>query len=909
MKRRIVSFVMVLVLALGLCVPAMAATTETVEISYRAIKLNLNGKEIVPCDAKGNTVEPFIMNSNGTTYLPLRAIGQALGLDVAWDGAANTITLTSGGAVLTGSGASGSTKGSKSADITYRDIKVYLDGVKLDLRNSAGVVIEPFIMGGTTYLPLRVIGQALGIQVGWDSATNTVSLTAEENSGSDLERLIVAAQGLNGNFSPFFYDTVGGERVVELTQLELFSSDRGGAVVTEGIDGEVRSYKGKDYFYNGIADLDITENADGSVYYDITLRSGLRFSDGSAVTIDDVIFSLYVLLDPMYDGISTISEYPIEGLEEYRGGMEKRMDLILAAGPEGYRATKAYTEEQYNTFWNAFWAAGDEFCREIVDYCADYGYYGVKEAASAWGYSLPAGATVRDFFKAIVDEWGYDLSDEGINYEYAKSSITELLEKQLGSRAGEFTAGVLTSASASNISGIQKTGDNSLRIVTEYIDPLFIYELEFFVAPLHYYGSDALYDYDSDSFGFVKGDLSGIKAKSGKPMGGGAYSFRSFGKGEVMLAANAKYYKGCPKTPNICLMESVESDKIFHIMTGTADIAECEYSHDLVHTIKMANSNGELQGEDISAMAVDYRGYGYIGLSAKNVCIDTGKGEADWGSEASKNLRKAIATVLAVYREVSVDSYYGDGAKVIEYPISESSWAAPQKGDEGYEEAFSKDKNGKDIYTLRMSKEERYEAAKTAALGYFAAAGYTVDIRSGKILSAPKGAPMSVECLMPAGGVGDHPSFMILCEASNALEEMGFNLIITDITNTDEVFDAVNAGRADMFAMAWNSGRDPDMYQIYHSLGASNEKSYWIKDAELDALIEDARSSTDPAYRKAIYRECFDIIADWAVEVPVYQRYSGYNVFSSQFIDVSTVTPDQSPFWSWTRDIEKLKMK
>ena len=67
MKRRIVSFVMVLVLALGLCVPAMAATTETVEISYRAIKLNLNGKEIVPCDAKGNTVEPFIMNSNGTT--------------------------------------------------------------------------------------------------------------------------------------------------------------------------------------------------------------------------------------------------------------------------------------------------------------------------------------------------------------------------------------------------------------------------------------------------------------------------------------------------------------------------------------------------------------------------------------------------------------------------------------------------------------------------------------------------------------------------------------------------------------------------------------------------------------------------------------------------------------------------
>lgn len=40
------------------------------------------------------------------------------------------------------------------------------------------------------------------------------------------------------------------------------------------------------------------------------------------------------------------------------------------------------------------------------------------------------------------------------------------------------------------------------------------------------------------------------------------------------------------------------------------------------------------------------------------------------GSEASKDLRKAFATVFAVYRNVAIESYYGERASVINYPIS-----------------------------------------------------------------------------------------------------------------------------------------------------------------------------------------------------------------------------------------------
>ena len=43
--------------------------SEMAELYYNNIKIYIDGAEIVPKDANGNTVEPFMMN--GTTYLPV----------------------------------------------------------------------------------------------------------------------------------------------------------------------------------------------------------------------------------------------------------------------------------------------------------------------------------------------------------------------------------------------------------------------------------------------------------------------------------------------------------------------------------------------------------------------------------------------------------------------------------------------------------------------------------------------------------------------------------------------------------------------------------------------------------------------------------------------------------------------
>ena len=724
---------------------------------------------------------------------------------------------------------------------------------------------------------------------------------------STTKTLVVGTQNFDGKFSPFFYTNDYENQVMSMVFDALLGTDREGAVVLKGIEGDVRPYNGTDYTYTGIADCDIVENADGTVDYNITMKEGVKFSDGTEMTIDDVIFSYYVLLDPTYDGVSTLYSIPIKGLEAYRSGMDSRMNLILAAGPDGYTATDYFTEDQYNTFWAAFNAAGEKFAQEIVDYCVAAGYAAdsndVATGAAAWGFDgLAADATAADFWNAIVAAYGYDISDDGINAESAGTSISALIEAEIGDTFSDYTVGVQTGESAANVSGIVKTGDYSMTVTLTEVSASAIYQIPVTVCPMHYYGETEKYDYDNNMFGFDKGDLSHVKSVTSAPVGSGPYTFESYANGAVTLQKNAGYWKGEPKIDTIIWREMQDVDKIPGVVSGTIDVTDPSYSSEAAEQIKKANSNGEISGDVLQTDLVANLGYGYVGFNANRVKVGNGNG----GDEASKNLRKAIATVIAVYRDVAVDSYYGEFANVINYPISDTSWAAPRVTDEGYKVAFSVDVNGNDIYTEGMTADERYAAAKQAALGYFEAAGYTVT--DGKITAAPADAPMDAEVMVGGGGTGDHPSFMDLTLASEALKELGFNLIVTDMSNFSEMTNAVNSGNADMFAMAWQATPDPDMYQIYHSNGGSNEKSYWIKDAELDDLIMQARQSTDQTYRKTLYKECLDIVADWAVEIPIYQRQNCV-IFSAQRVDLDTVTPDITTYWSWYNDLELLDVK
>lgn len=730
-----------------------------------------------------------------------------------------------------------------------------------------------------------------------EEAAETASETAAEATAEAGEKTLVASDNhYEGKFSPFFVQSAEDQHIVDLTQIGLVNTDRVGALVEKGIEGETRSYNGTDYTYNGPADMEVTENEDGTVYYDFTLRDDLVFSDGTPIDIDDVIFSMYVLSDPTYDGSSTLYSQPILGMEEYRSGMSTLSVLLAAAGEDNTDYTY-WTEDQQKAFWDAVNDGGVKFAQEIVDYMVANG--GVEEgdvvsAAAGWGFELPEGADAKAFFLAIGDQYGWNFSS--MEAETAGTALADLIPEDVYNYP---TVGVETGDSADYIEGIQKTGDYSMRVVATEIAANMGYQLAVTIAPLHYYGDESQYDYDNHKFGFEKGDLSGIRSKTTQPLGAGPYTFKEYSNGTVYLVANPNYYNGEPKTKYLNFLETLEDDKTTGVEAGTIDIGDPSYSSEIRAQITEYNGGDDsLDGKDISIRLYNFRGYGYIAMSADNVKVGD-----DPASEESKNLRKAIATVLAAYRDESIDSYYGDTASVINYPISSTSWAAPQVTDDGYQVAYSTDVDGNAIYTEGMTAEDKYAAALQAALGYFEAAGYTVE--DGKLTAAPEGAKLNYQVNIGANGNGDHPSFLLLKNASEALATIGFTLNVNDIATASELYQSYQSGVAEMWVAAWQSTPDPDMYQVYSSKGTTNY--YKINDPDLDELIVAARMSTDQTYRKGLYKAAMDVVLDWAVEVPVYQRCECY-IFSTERVNMSTVTPDMTPYWSWMSEVQTLEM-
>ena len=730
--------------------------------------------------------------------------------------------------------------------------------------------------------------------------------TDSSSSDSSEKPLVYGTNTLSQKFSPFYAQTSYDRDLVDITQVYLLTLDRAGSPVYNAIEGETIPYNGNDYTYTGIADISV-EKGEETTTYDIKLRDDVKFSDGENLTADDLIFTLYVLSDPSYTGTSTFYSTPIIGMKNYRANSTAADEItnedLQAAIDAG--SVDAQIQEIMTALLSSEYDAAAEMIESTAEFKEQYGdaaTYLVQTYSKDDSYT--AASDKDQLISDIVAQYGSDY--KALAEAYGDETVMDsdvmaaaegvVVEQKKSEGVGEDVA---------SIEGIKKVGDYEVTITTEGFDATMIYQLELSVAPLHYYGDESKYDYENNQFGFERGDLSGVEAKTAEPMGAGPYKFVKYDNKIAYFEANENYYKGTPKTKYVQFKEVQYSDMIPGVENGTLDITMPDGNKTNMDQIKGINSNGETTGDKLLTNAVDFLGYGFVGINANTVNVG---GVPD--SDQSKNLRKAIATVLAVYRDVSIDSYYGEAASVINYPISNTSWAAPQKSDADYEVAYSKDVNGNPIYTDDMTAEQKYDAALQAALGFFEAAGYTV--ADGKVTAAPEGASMEYEVMIPADGKGDHPTFAVLTDASNALASIGFTLTVNDLSDSNILWNANNAGTNQLWAAAWGATADPDMYQVYHSSnivgkGGSESNNYGIADAELDELIMQARQSDDQSFRKAAYKQCLDIILDWGVEIPVYQR-KDITLVSAERVKTDSIVQDMTPFYGWDKEIENIEM-
>ena len=767
--------------------------------------------------------------------------------------------------------------------------------------------------------------------------------------------LVVAQSTLSQKFSPFFADTGYDQEVVTLTQISMMTTDRVGGIIYNGIEGETIPYNGTDYTYYGTGDLSVNYDETTDITtYGYKMRDDLKFSDGEPVTIDDVIFTYYVYLDPAYNGSTTLNSYDIVGLQAYRTQIPEASledvtavaNAVVEAGM-GYEVKDgdAFTQAAYDAYWNKIEEDWKADVNGMIDYMVDN--YGEAYGEAMIGKTVDE-ITADDGLKAAfaLTLWGFgSIGDDGklvtsadesfdfANGEYPTADA--YYNAAVAKYAGDFTAyagteseigasadaamqalmtqvaadqGVDTSAGVPNIAGIKRVDDYTVEIQVKGFSAPAVYTiLGLNITPMHYYGDPAQYDYENNKFGHPFGDLSLVQSKTDVPMGGGPYKFVKYDNRVVYYEANENYFLGAPKTKTFQYKETQSAEVASAVQTGTADGGEMTGNKANFEMLRSFNDNGEVTGNVVTTYSVANLGYGYIGMNA-----DTMNVAGEPGSDASKNLRKGFATILAVYRDTAFDSYYGDAAAVINYPISSTSWAAPQATDEGYRVAFSVDVDGNPIYTAEMTAEEKYEAAKQAAIGFFKAAGYTFDEAEGKFTAAPEGASLSYEAIIPGDGTGDHPSFAILTDAREALGSIGIELKINDPADSNVLWDALDAGTQNIWCAAWGSTIDPDMYQVYHSSnivgkGGSDSNHYHIQSEALDEMILNARQSADQAYRKEVYKDALNEIMDWAVEIPAYQRQN-IVIASTERVNIDTVTPDVTTYWGMLAEVQLIEM-
>ena len=137
-----ISGILAAVMLSTLIVPAMAAAGKNITV-YTDVNIYIDDVKLNPKDGNGNPVEAFIYN--GTTYLPVRAVSEAVGKTVQWDGATGTVYL-------------GKHTGEKPA-VLLKDLKSLTGNgynVKTSDEDNAGNVyynsVTPKYPSGNTYL-------------------------------------------------------------------------------------------------------------------------------------------------------------------------------------------------------------------------------------------------------------------------------------------------------------------------------------------------------------------------------------------------------------------------------------------------------------------------------------------------------------------------------------------------------------------------------------------------------------------------------------------------------------------------------------------------------------------------------------------------------------------------------------
>ena len=836
--------------------------------------------------------------------------------------------------------------------------------------------------------------------------------------GNGDQAFVIMTDTLDGLFNPFFSTSASDGTIVSMTQIGMLTSDtdeKGDAQVAFGPEYAVVTLD-----YKSSYDInESSENPDekqGVTTYTFVIKNGLKFSDGKPLTIEDVLFNMYVYLDPVYTGSSTMYSTDIQGLSQYRiqqnlsGGTNADEHLTSLARTKAqsritelinvfrtfekssgtYETTEEKMREKIeswglsagyksaisndpNSVTNAQLLKDYEKTLELFKKELERDYEAAKEAYTDEPYKSNGFDEITSFMymegyvrvefgekdgklnadKSVIKkvERDYpssiDTKEKAIQYVY-DSKINSELHIILSAWATATELQTLYMAQAKEvilkenmvdgqllyptISGIVSLGHNTdidsitigentytvahdhkpdgtplnedeydvLQIKINGIDPKAVWNFSFAVAPQHYYAEGYEVDIENNNFGveYASFDFMTNVIQSQRnvtvPMGAGAYmATNGQGADEVtgteFFSNNVVYFKSNPyfeESLEASLPEDstvdyhVNIDKVRYqivpatdaltmLQSGTVHYVTPQLTKD---NMKLLNS---LESKGYNKLSVSQLGYGYIGINASYV----------------KNIYLRKAIMSAMDTSLALQYYEAGTAEPIFWPMSTVSWAYP-KDENGNNETS----NGYDYPSRNFNEEKALQTikdymskAKEHTMGY-------------------SDADLKITFTIAGSNLTDHPTYQVFQTAAKLLNEWGWN---GEVIADSQALTKLSTGSLAVWAAAWGTTVDPDMYQVYHknsnasSVKAwgynailSNPTSYHIEEGilnELSAIIDDARETDDREVRTALYEEAMRYVLDLAVELPVYQRQQLY-AYNAKILDPTSFPQDLNPY-------------
>ena len=318
-------------------------------------------------------------------------------------------------------------------------------------------------------------------------------------------------------------------------------------------------------------------------------------------------------------------------------------------------------------------------------------------------------------------------------------------------------------------------------------------------------------------------------------------------------------------------------------------------------------------GKSINYKTVQSLGYGYIGVNAKFVPT----------LEVRQAIMHAINTNLTV-------NYYGGSAKPIYRGMSLSSWAYPQGATAYY--PYIGDPIPSDLTKVNPYYRDYVEASGKRAGERFSQEEQ-IDFITSLVESAgyyegsdgvyTDGQNVLRYTFTIAGSETEHPAYNAFHAAAELLNKCGFDV---EAKNDANALKKLTTGDLAVWAAAWSSTIDPDMYQVYHKDSTAGSVLNWgyptittnaggrfdvevgILD-ELSELIEEARETNDQDARAAIYSDALDKVMELAVELPCYQRDDLF-AYNTAKLDENSLLKDSevSSFVSYTNKMWLLRL-